>query len=93
MALQKTVDTNIGSVVDTYHKVVAANIEINKDGTASVDIKVATFLTAAASAAGKDSVQIKRFKTDFDVDDTAPALEQVYDYLNTLPEYAGAVNV
>lgn len=94
MALQKDLVLATG-VVANYHKV--SNPEIKtSNGAANVNVKV--FLNNQARIANKVECFNKTYKipagtfTSINLATTDPR-DLVYNYLKTLPEYAGAIDV
>ena len=84
MALQKTVNTSYGFIAEhAYHKI--DNIRIFNKTSMTFNVK------SLKSKDEKNAFDVSSFQCMYDIDGSNP-IKQSYEYLKTLPEFAGAVD-
>lgn len=91
MALKKVIIQSDGVVTD-YHRILYITNTINSH----TSIAVLSYVNEAARTAEKDEIRLNpytkaiNFETAYDESITA---ESAYDYLKTLPQFSGAVDI
>jgi hypothetical protein len=82
MALKKTSETNFGfNIPNTYHRV--ENIKLNKN---SINFQVLGYADVQ-----KNAFEYKNYACAYDLNGVNP-IKQAYEYIKTLPEFAGAID-